>query len=64
MGRIKTTLIKRTGDSVVKNHSEELTINYDSNKVMVTKFVELQSKKLRNIIAGHVTREMRKKQDQ
>ena len=62
MGRIKTTQIKRTGNDVVAMYGEKFTADYEANKHMVSLLVDMQSKKLRNIVAGYVTREMRKKQ--
>ena len=64
MGRIKTTLIKRSGNAVIKQYKDSFGTDYDANKIAVSRLVDVKSKKLRNIIAGHVTREMKKKQDQ
>ena len=56
MGRIKTRLVKRSTIEPVKHHREKLTTDYAENKKFVHKYVELSSKKLRNIIAGYATR--------
>jgi len=56
MGRIKTTLIKRSTNKLVKLYGSELTTDYAENKKIVEKYVELSSKKLRNVIAGYATR--------
>jgi small subunit ribosomal protein S17e len=56
MGRIKTTLIKRTTLKLFKDHSDEFKTSFDENKKVVEKFADTKSKKLRNIIAGYVTR--------
>ena len=49
MGRIKTTLIKRTANSLIKKYPDKFTENFDENKKIVDGLAEIQSKKLRNI---------------
>lgn len=63
MGRIKTQLIKRTTNNLVRDHSEKLNTSFDDNKKAVDKLLKLQSPKLRNTIAGYATRQMRAKKD-
>jgi len=59
MGRIKTTLIKRTGMEIVNKHSDQLRDNFEDNKKVIDRLAEIKSKKLRNIIAGYVTRQQK-----
>ncbi|MFC1728110.1 30S ribosomal protein S17e [Nanoarchaeota archaeon] len=56
MGRIKTSLIKRVTKELVDKHREELKGTFDENKNLVAQFTDVTSKKLRNVIAGYVTR--------
>jgi len=56
MGRIKTTLLKKTAIKLHRDHSEEFKKTFEENKPIVEKFAEIRSKKFRNIIAGYVTR--------
>lgn len=56
MGRIKTTLLKRTTQQLMKDHGAECKDNFGENKLVVSKFLEVHSKKFRNIIAGYMTR--------
>lgn len=49
-------LIKRTSNDLVREHPEEFKDNFEENKALVTAFAEVRSKKIRNIIAGYVTR--------
>ena len=58
MGRIKTKMIKRVTLSLVKDHRSEFKKDFDSNKQIVTQIADIPSKKLRNVIAGYVTRLM------
>lgn len=56
MGRIKTKLIKRIGREVFKQYSDRLTTDFEKNKQIVMELVDVQSKKMRNVIAGYLTR--------
>lgn len=56
MGRIKTALIKRVTNQLVSIHHSEYTNEYAANKKLVVTHADIPSKKLRNIIAGYVTR--------
>ena len=60
MGRIKTTLIKRTANSLIKKYPEKFSENFEENKKAIGEVAEVHSKKLRNIIAGYLTRLARK----
>jgi len=56
MGRIKTTLIKRTTEELMEKHGDEFTTNFSDNKRILDSKVKITSKKLRNVIAGYATR--------
>lgn len=56
MGRIKTALIKRRTKELLKKHGAHFSTDFSANKELTSSFVELKSKKLRNIIAGYMTR--------
>jgi small subunit ribosomal protein S17e len=56
MGRIKTTFIKRKTKELHKLHGESFTTDFTKNKEMTGKYAKVVSKKLRNIIAGYMTR--------
>jgi len=56
MGRIKTQLIKRVTKELFSKHSKEFKKDFQENKKLVEKFADIPSKKLRNIIAGYITR--------
>ena len=62
MGRIKTTQIKRVALQLVDLHRDKFKTNFTDNKKIVEEFAEIPSKKMRNVIAGYVTRLMQKKQ--
>ena len=58
MGRIKTQLIKRTTEQLLESHSD-FSEDFNANKELVNKFVLVTSTKLRNNIAGYLTRLVR-----
>ncbi|HLC51786.1 MAG TPA: 30S ribosomal protein S17e [Candidatus Nanoarchaeia archaeon] len=62
MGRIKTTFIKRKTKELLKKHGEKFTTDFDQNKEIAKVTIKVQSKKLRNIVSGYMTR-LKKKED-
>jgi len=60
MGRIKTTQIKRMGNKIYTLHKEKLKKTFDENKEVLPEIAEIPSKKLRNVLAGFITRMMNK----
>ena len=56
MGRIKTTLAKRTTNKFFREFGEHFTKDFAKNKAIVKKLATFESKKLVNSIAGYVTR--------
>lgn len=53
MGRIKSALIKRTARSMIKEENK-FQEDFDTNKSLISN--SMPSKRLRNRIAGYVTR--------
>ena len=60
MGRIKTKQVKRITRDLIKEFGDELNESFADNKQAVDQFVDVQSKKLRNSIAGYAARLKRK----
>ncbi len=60
MGRIKTMQVKRATNQLLKQYPTAFTKNFVENKEIVTKYMDAKSKKIRNTIAGYVTRLMKK----
>lgn len=56
MGRIKTTFIKRKTKELFKAYGDQFVTDFSANKEIVAKTIITKSKKLRNIVAGYVTR--------
>jgi len=56
MGRIKTLPIKRVTGEIFDSYKDRLTVDYKKNKEFLGTITEIKSKKIRNIIAGYLTR--------
>jgi small subunit ribosomal protein S17e len=56
MGRIKTQLTKRVAKKLLEQNPERFKTTFEENKKLVGESAEILSHKLRNIIAGYVTR--------
>lgn len=55
MGKIRIRLVKRTARELLDKYPDLFTHNFEHNKKVVSKLVEISSKKLRNQIAGYIT---------
>ena len=56
MGRIKTTFLKRKTKELHKKYGDKFTSDFVDNKKKTSEHTKLHSKKLRNIMAGYMTR--------
>lgn len=63
MGRIKTKLIKRITFDLVKKYKDMFTDDFNKNKIAVENLLSETSKKIRNVVAGYVTRLMKHKEE-
>jgi small subunit ribosomal protein S17e len=57
MGGVKTALVKRTAQKVLEKVADNFTSEFDHNKKLLKNTVE--SKKVRNKIAGYISRKKR-----
>ncbi len=60
MGRIKSTLVKRTGQNLLKEENN-FSENFETNKKLLGR--TMPSKKVRNKIAGYISR-LKKREEQ
>lgn len=56
MGKVRTDTVKRTSREVLRRFPERFAGDFESDKQAVNELVSTQSKRLRNRIAGYVTR--------
>jgi len=53
---IKPDYVKKTGRILLERYPEAFTTDFDQNKESVNKLTNIESKGVRNRIAGYVTR--------
>ena len=56
MGRIKTRKVKSITQDLMESYGDQFTGDFNENKKKVNELTNVESKKLRNIIAGYATR--------
>ncbi|RLJ07907.1 MAG: 30S ribosomal protein S17e [Candidatus Aenigmatarchaeota archaeon] len=62
MGRIKNAQIKKLAHDLLTQHSDKFTTDFEKNKQALNSIMEFKSKKVRNVIAGYITKEMKRLQ--
>ncbi|WP_338600056.1 30S ribosomal protein S17e [Sulfolobus tengchongensis] len=56
MGNIYTKDIKRIVREIYEKYKDEIKDDYSANKQIIVKYVDVKSKKVRNRLAGYLTR--------
>ncbi|UCD39985.1 MAG: 30S ribosomal protein S17e [Candidatus Bathyarchaeota archaeon] len=56
MGKVRPERVKRIAKELVQRFPDKFTTDFENNKKLVEDFIELSSVRLRNRIAGYVTR--------
>jgi small subunit ribosomal protein S17e len=56
LGKVRPEHVKRIAKELVQRFPDKFTTNFENNKKLVGEFTNLSSTKLRNRIAGYVTR--------
>ncbi len=56
LGCVKTTLIKRISKQLLEKYPDMFTDNFEENKKIVSKLLVVDSKKIKDQVAGHITR--------
>ncbi len=60
MGRVKTTAIKNLAKEIMSEHGKKFSASFDDNKKIVNKVRPIKSKKVRNVVAGYITKHVKK----
>ncbi len=60
MGRIKTKPVKSAGDRLYKRHPDKFSKDFEKNKQVLPQVAEVRSKKIRNILAGYLTKKAKR----
>lgn len=53
---IKPAYVKQTANVLLERYSDAFNDDFDRNKDLVTEFTNIESKEVRNRIAGYITR--------
>ena len=61
MGNIRQGYIKSLTSQLLEKHSESFSLDFNQNKESVTKHTNIESKVIRNRVAGYVVRQLRVK---
>lgn len=56
MGRIRPTYIKRVSIELINKYPQAFSKDFEANKEMVSTLTDVSSVKMRNRIAGYITR--------
>jgi len=56
MGRIKTTLVKRTAEKLIQDTDHQFSQNFEENKKILAGKQNMPSKKIRNKTVGYISR--------
>ncbi len=55
MGKVRTLMIKRTARKLLSMYPELFNEDFQHNKLVVRKLVDIPSKRVKNRIAGYIT---------
>jgi len=61
MGNIRQNYIKALTSQLLEEHSDEFSLEFGANKELVTKYTDVDSKVIRNRVAGYIVRQLRVK---
>lgn len=61
MGNIRPNYIKALTNQLLEEHGDEFGTEFATNKELVTKYTNVDSKVIRNRVAGYIVRQLRVK---
>jgi small subunit ribosomal protein S17e len=56
MGRVKSTAIKNLARDILEEHGDKFTTDFDKNKKVLASVKKIESIKVRNVVAGYITK--------
>ena len=62
MGRIKTQKVKRITQEILEEYRDQFGEDFQENKEVLNTLIDVPSKKMRNVIAGYITRLVQKEE--
>lgn len=64
MGRIKLQLIKRTTRKLMEEHKRDFKGDFEENKKVMGRYANISNKKIRNAVVGHITKLIKRKEEE
>lgn len=61
MGNIRQGYVKSLTAQLLEKHSDDFSLDFNQNKENVTKYTDIESKVIRNRVAGYLVRQLRVK---
>jgi small subunit ribosomal protein S17e len=58
---IKPSYIKNLGEELIEKHGSRLSNDFDENKIAVSEVAIIDSKRVRNRVAGYVSRKINRR---
>jgi small subunit ribosomal protein S17e len=55
---IKPTYIKSIGNDIIKNYDDRYSTDFNDNKALTQEITTIESKQVRNRVAGYITRKL------
>ncbi|MDD1725385.1 MAG: 30S ribosomal protein S17e [Euryarchaeota archaeon] len=55
MGSIRPTYIKSVSQELLRRHLGTFSSDYEKNKLLVSEYTNIESKNIRNRVAGYIT---------
>jgi small subunit ribosomal protein S17e len=56
MGRVRTMLIKKIAMRIFEENKEKFSDDFEKNKEILKEILKVKSKKIRNKVAGYITK--------
>ena len=63
MGNIRPSFIKTRALRLIEIYPDQFTDDFDNNKKMVSEYSDVDNKRMRNWIAGYITRYVQRRTD-
>jgi small subunit ribosomal protein S17e len=60
MGTVKNAAIKNLAKQIIATHGEKFKLDIEQNKKILEQIQPIKSKKIRNILAGYITKEIKR----
>ena len=58
MGKVRPEAVKKNAREVIKRYPDKFTTDFEENKKLLESLLEISSTRLRNRIAGYITRQV------